>query len=77
MPLGPDISTALDYFMARGTAEFKFCWWPERCYISKELLWFKNAYRVRRLITGPGTPIIEDRWFSAAEYIILKIKGKA
>lgn len=55
----------------------KLCWslWPRSCSESKRLLWFTKAYRARRIITGPGEPVIEDRWYGQPEFLILQLKG--
>jgi hypothetical protein len=59
----------------RSTVEIKRSLWPRTCYKSKRLLWFCLAYRARRIITGPGEPVVEDRWYDPAEFLILKLKG--
>jgi len=58
-------------------SHIKLCWslWPRSCTVSKRLLWFTQAYRARRIITGPGEPVVEDRWYSTEEFLILKLKG--
>jgi len=61
--------------LARSIVELKCSWWPRNCFVSKKLLWFTQAYRARRIITGPGEPIVEDRWYSTEEFLILKLKG--
>lgn len=61
--------------LSRSTVELKRTWLPRSCYVSKRLLWFCQAYRARRIITGPGTPVIEDRWYDPDEFLILKLKG--
>lgn len=77
-PVGNMLEPWLDQHWFTGShAELKTCWLPKRCYISGNLMWFKMAYRVRRMFTGPGEPIIETRWIEPMEYIILKIKGVA
>ena len=66
-------STDVDH-VSRSTVELKRSWWPRSCYRSKSLLWFCWAYRARRIITGPGDPIVEDRWYDRNEFLILKLQ---
>ena len=61
--------------VSRSTVELTRSWWPRSCYRSKRLLWFCWAYRARRIITGPGEPVVEDRWYDTDEFLILKLKG--
>jgi hypothetical protein len=53
MPL--DQVQSYDYFYDKiiGT-ELKFAWSPQTCDISGKRLWLKKAYRMTRIITGPG-----------------------
>lgn len=60
--------------LSRSTVELKWSLWPRSCYSSGKLLWLTRAYRARRLITGPGEPIVEDRWYECNELLLLKIK---
>lgn len=62
-----------DYFNDR--AEFAYCtsWWPRRCYNTGRWVW-GAAMRGRRIITGPGEPVIEDRWYHRHEAVIMMIK---
>lgn len=65
-----------DHFKRRCiSSKVKFSLWPRKCFYSGRSLWFKNAYRMTAMITGPGEPIFEDRWVDKKEYIFLKIKG--
>lgn len=61
--------------LACSTAELRRVWFPRSCYRTKKLLWFCQAIRARRIITGPGTPVVEDRWYDQHEFLILKLKG--
>ena len=60
---------------ALGT-EYKFTWFPQKCYISGKKLWLQNAYRRTAMWTGPGTPVIEHRWYDKDEFLIARIKGE-
>jgi hypothetical protein len=61
--------------LSKSTVDLRWSWWPRRCHRSKQLLWFCLAYRARRIITGPGEPIVKDRWYNTDEFLILKLKG--
>jgi hypothetical protein len=65
------------WFNERATFEYKYSVWPRRCYNSGRWLWLTTAMRGRRIITGPGEPIIEDRWYDSNEGLIMMIKGVA
>ena len=65
-----------DYFWERALLrDLRFVWWPKHCYVSGKLIWLSFAYRFRRIITGPGEPVIEDRWITKVEGIIKLLKG--
>lgn len=64
-----------DPFWDRATPELKFCFVPHECCETKKILWMVDAYRYRRIITGPGDPIVEDRWVSKDEALIKILKG--
>ena len=50
-------------------------WWPKRCTVTKKWLWIKPAMLVRRVITGPGTPVVIDHWIEPKAYTIQTLKG--
>lgn len=50
-------------------------WWPQRCLLTKKWIWIKAAIRVRRVITGPGTPIVVDHWIESKAYTLQCLKG--
>lgn len=60
-----------DFFYERATLEYRWCLWPRKCYRSKRWLFCELAVRGRAIYTGPGEPVIEDRWFSTTEALIL------
>lgn len=66
-----------DPFNDRAQFEYKFSFWPRRCYKTGRLVWLETAMRGRRIITGPGEPVIEDRWYNRDEALIMMIKGLA
>lgn len=50
-------------------------WYPKRCVLTKKWLWIKPAMLIRRVITGPGTPVIIDCWIEPKAYTIQTLKG--
>jgi hypothetical protein len=64
-----------DPFNDRAQFEYVFSFWPRRCYNTGRWMFMEVAMRGRRTITGPGTPVIEDRWYHRHEAIIMMIKG--
>jgi len=65
---------AYDHFYERmiGT-EYKFAWLPHRCDISGKRIWLEYAYRMTRIITGPGESIFEYRWHDKNTHIMWKL----
>lgn len=53
----------------------KFALLPKMCCYSKKHIWLSFGYRGTRMITGPGTPVVETYWLSLYHYYFLKIKG--
>jgi hypothetical protein len=54
--------------------EYKFAWLPQRCDISGNRIWLKKAYRMTRIITGPGESILEYRWHDKNAHIMWLLK---
>lgn len=50
-------------------------WWPRRCTVTNKWLWIRPAVRVRRIITGPGDPVVIDHWVESRAYTIQTLKG--
>jgi hypothetical protein len=65
--------TMYDPFSDRAVFAYKYSLLPRRCYNTKRLVW-GTAVRGRRVITGPGEPVIEDRWYHRHEAIIMMLK---
>jgi hypothetical protein len=63
-----------DYFNSRADFYYKYSLIPRRCYNTNRWIW-GVAVRGRRVITGPGDPVIEDRWYHRHEAIIMMLKG--
>ena len=55
-------------------ANLKFAWLPERCNLTGKRLWFVKAYRLTRIITGPGESIFEYRWHDKNTHIMWLLK---
>ena len=56
------------------TIELKFSLLPRRCYLSGKWIWLQYAYKLTRIWTGPGEPIVEHRWHDKLEHIIWQLK---
>ena len=54
--------------------ELKFAWLPETCYLTGNRIWLKKAYRMTRIITGPGESILEYRWHDKNTHIMWLLK---
>ncbi len=54
-------------------AQLKFAWLPKTCHISGKRIWLKYAYRMTRIITGPGESIFEYRWHDKNAHIIWQL----
>ena len=65
-----------DEFLERATIELKWSWWPRRCALTNEWLCFDLAYKATRVWTGPGEPVIEQRWYDRYEFLFFRLKGK-
>lgn len=68
---------AYDTWLDRAQYEYKFSFWPRRCYKTNRLIWLETAMRGRAVWTGPGDPVTEDRWYNSDEALIMMIKGVA
>jgi hypothetical protein len=54
--------------------QLKFAWLPHRCSLSGRFIWLKFAYCGRKIISGPGEPVIEDYWHTTTEHMIWLLK---
>lgn len=63
-----------EYFNSRADFHYKYSFVPRRCYNTQRWIW-GVAVRGRRVITGPGDSIIEDRWYHKHEAVIMMLKG--
>lgn len=62
-----------DYFNDRAYFKYARTWLPKRCYITNKLIWGKHVMGVR-IITGPGDPVIETRWYHKDEGLLLLLR---
>ena len=62
-----------DDFERRARFEYRWSLWPRRCYRSQRKVWGR-AVRVQAIWTGPGEPIVEQRWLHRDEGIIMMLK---
>jgi len=69
-----DTPRSYDYFNDRATFQYCTSVLPRRCYNTGRLVW-GVAVRGRRVITGPGEPVIEDRWYHRHEAVLMMLKG--
>ena len=65
-----------DRFLSRAVFEYCTSVIPRRCYNTRRWIWGRSM-RGRRIITGPGEPIVEDRWYHKNEALIMLIKRSA
>lgn len=62
-------------FLDRAEIKLMWSWLPRRCAITGEWLCFDLCYRARRIYTGPGEPVVEDRWYEKHNFLMLRLKG--
>jgi hypothetical protein len=63
-----------DPFDDRAMFTLQYCLWPRRCYLTGKWLFMTECTRGRRIIMGPGTDVIEDRWYDQKEYTMMILK---
>jgi hypothetical protein len=61
--------------LQRATWELCFAWAPHVCELSRKVIWLQQAYRGTRVITGPGTPVVERYWLTPAEFVMWRLKN--
>jgi len=59
-------------------ATYEYCWsiWPRCCYRSGRRIWGR-AIRAEAIWTGPGDPILEQRWLHRDEGLVFMLKRSA
>lgn len=72
---GYGVQAGRDYdgFNDRATFTYATSFWPRRCYQTGRWIW-GTALRGRAVWTGPGEPVIEDRWYHRHEGLIMMLK---
>ena len=73
MMLGVGYLGTGDYFNDRAVFTYAYSIWPRRCYNTGRWIWGLSV-RGRRIITGPGEPVIEDRWYHRHEAVMMMLK---
>lgn len=63
-----------DLFDKRVVFEYKTSFIPRRCYNTGRRVW-GVAVRGRSTWSGPGEPVVEERWYHRHEAVIIMIKG--
>lgn len=64
-----------DPFNQYAVFEYKFTFWPRRCYKTGKLLWMTTALRGRAISrSGDITFLVVDRWYDRSEGIIMMLK---
>ena len=64
-----------DRFEEVASWKYRVCIWRQ-CHVTGKNLIFKRAYEGTRIITGPGDPVIEKRWYSAEAFMTKVLKGE-
>lgn len=62
-----------DPFIDRASFDYAYSIWPRRCYNTGRWIWGR-AVLGRNFITGPGEPVVEDRWYHRHEAMIMMLK---
>jgi hypothetical protein len=71
-----DDDIADDMFEARAIYQYKWCMIPRQCYATKKSLWLTRAVRGLATWTGPGDPVVEQRWYHRDQALVMMLKGK-
>lgn len=66
---------AYDHFNDRAVFEYRTSFIPRKCYKTNRLVW-GVAIRARAVWTGPGSDVVEDRWYHKDEAIIMMLRHK-
>lgn len=62
------------WFNKTAQFEYRYSLIPRRCYNTRQWIW-GLALRGHRMVTGPGEPVIINRWYHRHEGIIMMLKG--
>lgn len=70
-----------DYWYEHNAYYFRWASWksarpifPRRCQLTGRLLWMQKVMRGVRIITGPGSDVVETYWVDPGEFMLHKIK---
>ena len=64
----------IEYSLSVASWEEKFLFFPRFCVRRNKLMWLKKAYRGTRIITGPGSPVVQTYWMNKEDYIWWQLK---
>jgi hypothetical protein len=62
------------WFRTNSHFEYRYSLLPRRCYNTGKWIW-GLAVRGRKIVTGPGDPVLIDRWYHRHEAVIMMLKG--
>lgn len=71
----PSYIETIQYALRRAKWAKARAWMPRKCIFSDKWMWLKPMYKGTRIITGPGTPVIEVYWASEEQFIWWKLNG--
>lgn len=79
MPLNDSIKQIIDMdcdvsFLKGAKISLRYSILPKRCKITGRLLFLELAYRAVKTYKGPGTDVVEVRWYDRDEFLFYKIK---
>jgi hypothetical protein len=71
----PDFKSDDDGFDNRAEIHEIFAWWPKQCWITHQWMWLTYVVMGTAVWTGPGTPVVEKRYYNPVQYTMEKLKG--
>jgi hypothetical protein len=63
-----------DIFYEYAEWDTMFAWLPVRCDLTGKRIWLKEVDRATSMFTGPGDPIIEQRYHERKEHLLWILK---
>lgn len=73
--MGNIVMYYVDHFDQRCIGiEYKFLFYPRRCFLSGKLLWLTKAYIRVAMYMGPSDILYEFRYYDKHEYIFYKLR---
>ena len=73
-PMQLDYLELVEPQLRNATWELHFCIIPRQCLFSKNLIWFSQCYRGKKLITGPGEPVVKYFYASKTNFLFWLLK---